>query len=256
MRSWSLLAFLALVAAFVASPAAAGPAAAGPAGVAPQGTVDPATVNDIPPFSGAALAHALLCLSIGGALGAVMAFRPRRAGLPRVHEVIQTQIMLSIVGALIMLVVGASLARAFGVAGAAGLVRYRAKIDDPKDASVMLSCLAIGLASGVGLFYTAAAGTAFIVGVLWVLEWREPWPTKVFDLKVSAKEPSALKPAVEALLKKHDMKFELRGSTDEEVSYAVDVRQGRKTDKVSEEIVKLGGAETVSVEWAQKKAPK
>ena len=33
-----------------------------------------------------------------------------------------------------MLVVGSSLARAFGIVGAAGLVRYRAKIDDPKDA--------------------------------------------------------------------------------------------------------------------------
>lgn len=46
--------------------------------------------------------------------------------------------MLAIVGCLVMLIVGASLARAFGIAGAASLVRYRAKIADPKDASVML----------------------------------------------------------------------------------------------------------------------
>ena len=45
---------------------------------------------------------------------------------------IQTQIILAIIGALVMLVVGASLARAFGVVGAAGLVRYRAKIADPR----------------------------------------------------------------------------------------------------------------------------
>lgn len=32
-----------------------------------------------------------------------------------------------------MLVVGTSLARAFGIVGAAGLVRYRSKIDDPKE---------------------------------------------------------------------------------------------------------------------------
>jgi hypothetical protein len=37
-----------------------------------------------------------------------------------------------------MLVVGASLARAFGIVGAANLIRYRSKIDDPKDAVVML----------------------------------------------------------------------------------------------------------------------
>jgi hypothetical protein len=237
------LAVLALVAAFVATTAAAG---------TPKEAVDPSSVNDIPAFSPAALAHALLCLTIGATLGAVLAFRPRRPGLPRVPEVIQTQIMLGIVGCLVMLVVGASLARAFGIAGAAGLVRYRAKIDDPKDASVMLSCLAIGLASGVGLFYIAAAGTVFIVGVLWVLEWREPWPAKVFDLKVSAKASSALKPAVEALLKRHRITFELRGSTDTDLSYEVEVPQGQHTDKISEAIASLGGVEPVSVAWVEK----
>ena len=54
-----------------------------------------------------------------------------------------------------MLVVGASLARAFGIVGAANLIRYRSKIDDPKDAVVMLCALAVGLASGVGLYALA-----------------------------------------------------------------------------------------------------
>ena len=82
--------------------------------------------------------------------------RPRAAAAPARHAarqapVIQTQIILAVVGAVVMLVVGSSLARAFGIVGAAGLVRYRAKIDDPKDAGVMLSTLAVGLARGVGL---------------------------------------------------------------------------------------------------------
>ena len=159
--------------------------------------------NDIPSLPMADLGHALLCLVVAAALGAALAFRPRRAGgPPRVAHVIQSQIMMAIVGSLVMLIVGASLARAFAIAGTAGLVRYRAKIDDPKDASVMLSCLAVGLASGVGLLYLAAAGAAFIVVVLWVLEWREPWAPKTFELKVSAKDPAALKSEVEALLKR------------------------------------------------------
>jgi uncharacterized membrane protein YhiD involved in acid resistance len=169
--------------------------------------------------------------------------------------------MLSIVGSLVMIIVGASLARAFGIAGAASLVRYRAKVDDPKDASVMLACLAIGLASGVGLFLVAAVGTAFIVAVLWTLEWREPWPKKPFELKVSAKDPAALKPAVEALLKQHRLGYELRGATEKEVVYMVEMPQNRKTDKLSEAISKLeekgeqGKSEqgTVSVEWSEKK---
>jgi hypothetical protein len=84
--------------------------------------------------------------------------------------VIQTQIILAIVGAMVMLVVGASLARAFGIVGAAGLIRYRAKVDDPKDAGVMLSTLAIGLASGVGLYLFAAFGSVFVLGVLCLVD--------------------------------------------------------------------------------------
>lgn len=216
-----------------------------------------AATNDIPSFSFADLGHALLCLVVAAVLGAVLAFRPRRAGgPPRVANVIQAQIMLAIVGALVMLIVGASLARAFAIAGAAGLVRYRATIDDPKDASVMLSCLAVGLSSGVGLLYLAAAGAAFISGVLWVLEWREPWPAKFFELKVSAKNPAALKAEVEALLTKHHIKFELRGSTEKDMTYSVEVPQGKRTDRISEAIAALHGAEAVDVAWEQKKAAK
>lgn len=221
-----------------------------------SGEALPAT-NDIPSLPLADLGHALLCLAVAAALGAVLAFRPRRAGgPPPAAHVVQTQIMLAIVGSLVMLIVGASLARAFAIAGAAGLVRYRAKIEDPKDASVMLSCLAIGLASGVGLLYLAGAGAVFIVGVLWVLEWREPWPPKSFELKVSAKDPAAVKSDVEALLTKHGIKFELREATEKHIMYSAQVPQGKRTDRISEAISALHGDKAVDVAWTEKKAAK
>jgi uncharacterized membrane protein YhiD involved in acid resistance len=213
--------------------------------------------NEIPAMSSADLGHALLCLLAAAVLSAVLAFRPRREGGPaRAPHVIQAQIMMAIVGALVMLIVGASLARAFAIAGTAGLVRYRAKIDDPKDASVMLACLALGLASGVGLLYLAGAGTAFVVLVLWILEWREPWPDKAFDLKVSAKGPAALKAQVEGLLTQNEIKFELRESTEEHIVYSTQVPHGKRTDRISEAICAMQGSEAVAVVWEEKKAAK
>ena len=116
-----------------------------------------------------------------------------RHAAKRQPPVIQTQIILAIVGAVVMLVVGASLARAFGIVGAAGLVRYRAKIEDPKDAGVMLSTLAVGLAAGVGCCMLALFATVFIVAVLWIIESFEPKATQAFALKIKAKDPAALK---------------------------------------------------------------
>jgi MgtC family len=119
--------------------------------------------------------HAAARLPTAAFLSTVLAFRPRRRGTPkREAPVVQTQIVLALVGAMVMLVVGASLARAFGIVGAAGLIRYRAKISDPKDAGVMLSTLAIGLASGVGLYLFATFATLFVLAVLLVIESIDP----------------------------------------------------------------------------------
>ena len=163
-----------------------------------------------------------MSLPIAAVLGAVLAFRPRRRGTPpRNAAVIQTQMILAVVGAIVMLVVGASLARAFGIVGAASLVRYRAKVDDPKDAGVMLSTLSIGLASGVGLYALAAVGTFFVLGMLWIIESLEPERRKLFLLSVSAEQPEDLRPALEQLLRRQQIDFELRTESPEELCYEV-----------------------------------
>jgi uncharacterized membrane protein YhiD involved in acid resistance len=201
--------------------------------------------------------QALLSLPLAAALGAVLAFRPQRRGTPpRSPAVIQTQIILAVVGALVMLVVGASLARAFGIVGAASLVRYRSKIEDPKDAGVMLSCLALGLASGVGIYWVAAVSTLFILGVLWVLESFEPERHKDFLLKIKAKESPGLQEGVEGVLRKNGVKYELRTSSPEDLTYSVNMPLSRKTDRLTSAIQGLRSRADMAVEWSDSKAGK
>jgi Domain of unknown function (DUF4956) len=203
------------------------------------------------------LKHALIRLPIAAAFACVLALRPRRPGTPkRQAPVIQTQIILAVVGAVVMLVVGASLARAFGIVGAAGLVRYRAKIEDPKDAGVMLSTLAVGLASGVGLWMLGAFATAFILAVLWVIESFEPMATQLFTLKVKASDPAKLKPKVEQLLTRSRVGFELRTVSKDELDYEVRWPMDRKTDRVSEAIMASESGDEIAVNWEEKKEKK
>ena len=194
--------------------------------------------------------HAFVALPLATALGAALALRPRRRGTPkRSSQVVQTQIILAIIGALVMIVVGTSLARAFGVVGAAGLVRYRAKIDDPKDAGVMLTTLAVGLGCGVGVYGLAVFATVFLMGVLWIIESFEPSARKEFTLEVKSKEAPKLQPKVEALLRRRRVKYELRESTPEEFSYFVQLPMELKTDGVSAEIIALDPDSGTGVEW-------
>jgi uncharacterized protein DUF4956/MgtC family protein len=203
------------------------------------------------------LRHAVVRLPIAAALACLLALRPRRRGTPqRQAPVIQTQIILAVVGAVVMLVVGSSLARAFGIVGAAGLVRYRAKIDDPKDAGVMLSTLAVGLAAGVGVYLLALFATVFIIGVLWVIESFEPKATQAFALKIKAKDPAAIKPAIDQLLARYRFKYELRATSTEELEYEVHLPLERKTNRIAENIVKVDPENITAVEWDQKKEKK
>ena len=199
------------------------------------------------------LRHAAVRLPMAAALASLLALRPRRRGTPaRRPAVIQTQIILAVIGAVVMLVVGSSLARAFGIVGAAGLVRYRAKIEDPKDAGVMLSTLAVGLASGVGLWLLAVFGALFILMLLWIVESFEPIATRLFVLKIKAKDPGKLKGRVEDVLKRTRVPFELRAVGEDELDYELKWPLEHKTDRLSEAILAIDPGTTKEVQWEQK----
>jgi uncharacterized membrane protein YhiD involved in acid resistance len=200
------------------------------------------------------LLQAIQRLPVAAGLAVILALRPRRRGTPpRQAPVVQTQIILAIVGAVVMLVVGTSLARAFGIVGAAGLVRYRAKIQDPKDAGVMLSTLAIGLASGVGLWMLAAFATAFVLAVLWIVESFEPQARQLFTLAVTLKDSQAFRPKLESLLGSQRLQFELRSEAPESLTYEVRMPLEKKVDRLSNAILGLDPNNATGVEWEEKK---
>jgi hypothetical protein len=210
------------------------------------------------------LGRHLWVLAVAALLGAALGvLRPvRREIVPRSWHVIHAQILLAIVGALIIVVVAESLARAFAIVGAAGLVRYRARIDDPKDAGVMLVALAIGLTAGSGQLLFATTACLFVIAVLWVLESVEPEAKSRFDLKIMAKHSDRLRPEIEHALNQKGISYELRGSSPDELRYEVIVPYQQKIRKLTKLIRSLDGhghgghnghAASPSVEWEIKK---
>jgi hypothetical protein len=246
---------LVIVAAAQAAPVQAQP----PPAAQTQAAVPPDLLEDTPSTDTQIerLTEAAGRLPIAAGLAAALALRPRRRGTPaRQPSVIQTQIILAIIGALVMLVVGSSLARAFGIVGAAGLVRYRAKVDNTKDAGVMLSTLTVGLAAGVGLWLLAIFGTLFILAVLWAVESFEPQATRLLMLKVKTKDPTNLKGRIEQLLRRHHATFEVRTVAQEELQFVVHWPFERHTDRVSEAILELNPRDETEVEWEEKSLKK
>jgi uncharacterized membrane protein YhiD involved in acid resistance len=198
--------------------------------------------------------HSVVRLPLAALLSAMLAFRPRRRGTPkRQAPVIQTQIILAVVGASVMMVVGASLARAFGIVGAAGLIRYRAKVDDPKDAGVMLSTLAVGLACGVGLYVFAIFAAVFVLAVLLVIESIDPAPYVLFELAITTKHSKHLKKAIERMLRYRDIPYELSSTSDDQITFEVKLPADIHTNVITEALVRLDPTELLDVKWEHKK---
>jgi uncharacterized membrane protein YhiD involved in acid resistance len=204
------------------------------------------------------MAHGLLVLAIAAGLGAALGIiRPvRREIVPRSAHVIQAQILLAIVGAMIIVIVAESLARAFAIVGAAGLVRYRARIDDPKDAGVMLVALAVGLATGGGLYLFASLSCVFVIAVLWVLESLEPAVRSRFELTIDARDPDRLRGDVEQVLQRKGIVFELKAASSHQLQYEVTVPLERKMRKLTKSLRRVGGHGGTHVTWSTKHQPR
>ncbi len=106
-------------------------------------------------------------------IGAVLSLRPWRLlmgrAMPR-SEMVQAQVLLCTAAAVITCVIGNSVAKAFGLVGLGGFVRFRSGLKDPRDAAILFLLIGLGMACGHGSLTLAGVGTLFVAGLLLVLD--------------------------------------------------------------------------------------
>ncbi len=77
-----------------------------------------------------------------------------------------TILLLTVGGALIWIVVADNLVRAFGLAGALSLIRFRTVLREPMNTIKVFYAIILGMACGLGQFLVAIIGTLFICLIL------------------------------------------------------------------------------------------
>lgn len=77
-------------------------------------------------------------------------------------DIAQSQILLACIMALVLMVVGDSISRAFGAVGILSVIRFRSNVKNSAEAASLLSAVAVGMACGVGMFRLAVAGALFL----------------------------------------------------------------------------------------------
>ena len=147
---------------------------------------------------------------------------------------VQTLVIVGMVVALIMLVVGSNLARAFSLVGALSVIRFRNAIKETRDVGFVFMAMAIGMACGAR-FYTLAAVAAVVICVVVVVMFKFNWfalnvQRQVVKVQVPAGEDYS--PAIRDVLIRYTTEFELvstetiRGGALNEVFYTVRMKKG------------------------------
>ena len=109
----------------------------------------------------------LLNILVAAALGFVISFlyRATHRGLSYSQSFTLTILYVTVIVAVVMMVIGGSLARAFALVGALSIIRFRTVIKDTKDTAYVFLALAIGMAAGTSNYFLAFVGT-FLIGAL------------------------------------------------------------------------------------------
>jgi anti-anti-sigma factor len=115
---------------------------------------------------------ALLKLVVAALIGLFITFvhRPTARDKPLTRSMEQAQVLLCVSGAVVMIIIGDSIARAFGIAGAASIIRFRTPVEDPKDITILFLLMGLGMAAGLGAFAVAGLATAFLCVLLFALD--------------------------------------------------------------------------------------
>lgn len=85
-------------------------------------------------------------------------------------QMVYTIVLLCVGGSLVWIIVADNLARAFGLAGALALIRYRTRMRDPKDTTIVFFAMIVGMGCGLHQHFTAVFGALFIGVVLFIIK--------------------------------------------------------------------------------------
>ena len=122
-----------------------------------------------------------------------------------------TLIMLPVIIAIIILLVGNNVARAFSLAGAFSIIRFRSAPGDPKDISYVFFTLSVGLACGMGYVGYGVIVTVILCAVMVILDtvkFANP-KTKAMRLKILVPEDLNYENVFDSILNEYSSKWDL-----------------------------------------------
>jgi uncharacterized membrane protein YhiD involved in acid resistance len=116
---------------------------------------------------GEILSNIALALVLGLVISYI--YKTTHQGLSYSQSFMLTLVFVSIIVAVVMMIIGNNLARAFALVGALSIIRFRTVVKDTKDMAYVFMTLAAGMAAGTSSYFLAVTSVIFMGVVALVL---------------------------------------------------------------------------------------
>ena len=90
-------------------------------------------------------------------------------GLSYSQSFMITNVFVSVIVCMVIMIIGNNLARAFALVGALSIIRFRTVVKDTKDTAYIFWSLASGMATGTGSYFLAIAGNTILSLIAYIL---------------------------------------------------------------------------------------
>jgi uncharacterized membrane protein YhiD involved in acid resistance len=201
------------------------------------------SVLELENFTNVSIVNMIISLSITliAALFIFYIYKITFRGVVYSYNFNATLVLLCLVTSLVIMTISSNIVLSLGMVGALSIVRFRAAIKDPRDIVFMFWSIAVGLASGAGIYTIAIGGSIFIGIVLIIMsKMKVQITTYLFIIKYNKNCHKELLPLLDKI------KYNLKSKTviDEKIELTLEIKKVGKNTSYVETIAHIQGVDS------------
>ncbi|WP_062542200.1 DUF4956 domain-containing protein [Rufibacter tibetensis] len=168
----------------------------------------------------------------------------------------QSMVLGGIITTMVMMAIGDSLARGLGVFGAMSIIRFRTRIDDPRNVLFLFAALSTGICIGVYGYTTAFAGTFVFCGAatgLHFSRYRGDGPKFLLNFTLSNNDSLASLQDILKLNCKENSLINISANPKKGTSYEylIALHNSEQKIKIAEELSKIEGVIQLKISYTE-----
>jgi uncharacterized membrane protein YhiD involved in acid resistance len=194
---------------------------------------------------------------LGLVMGAV--YRATHRGVSYSQGFVHTLVILTTVVALVMLIVGSNIARAFTLVGALSIIRFRNALKETRDVGFIFATMAVGMACGTRFYMLAVFATIWIAGIIVLMSKLRLFAKVVHERILLVEVPGDVNPdeLLAEVFERHAKEANIisletvRAGELKEAVYSVVLRRGTDPTRLLEAVRAKNGNHKVSLVLGQ-----